>query len=90
MSVGKVQGTGVACRIWYGLWSAEGEDVVWLTGLRVVPRRHPRRLVHVVAVARVEPHAVDGRVALAHSDLVPRRVDELVALAEVVPHGRPR
>jgi len=83
VSVGKVQGTGVACRIWYGLWSAEGEDVVWLTGLRVVPRRDTRSVVNVVPVARVKPHPVHGNPIRTHSDLVLCRVDELVALAEL-------
>ena len=72
VSVGKVQGTGVACRIWYGLWSAEGEDVVWLTGLRVVPRRDTRSVVNVVPVARVKPHPVNLH-AVADSDLVTQR-----------------
>tara|TARA_B110000208_G_scaffold117413_1_gene143851 strand:- start:392 stop:694 length:303 start_codon:yes stop_codon:yes gene_type:complete len=49
-----------------------------------VPGRDPGRVVDVVAVAWIKPHAVYVNGAMRHLDFVLRRIHEFVSLPEVV------
>ena len=45
-------------------------------------------LIHMITIPRLEPHAVNWRLVLAHRDWVERGVDKLVPLSQIIVFAR--